>query len=215
MTEVSMNQIFNFLIEPYQNYVIIDVALEAMAVILGLLSVYFAKRDQIAVYPTGMLSTLIFVYILIKANLLGDMLINAYFFMVSIYGWYFWSRKKEKKTENPISVMSPLEKKWWFIFFIIILFLVAGIYILFDKWNNWSAPIDCFTTGLFFIGMWFMARKRLEHWIFWIVGDIISIPLYLYKGLALTSIQYFIFTLIAIFGYIQWKQIYNSKKVIA
>jgi nicotinamide mononucleotide transporter len=62
--------------------------------------------------------------------------------------------------------------------------------------------------------MWFMARKRLEHWIFWIVGDIISIPLYLFKGLALTSIQYFIFTLIAIFGYIQWKQIYNSKKVI-
>ena len=129
-------------------------------------------------------------------------------------GGIFWSHKKEKKTENPISVMDPLEKKWWFIFFIIILFLIAGIYILFDKWNNWSAPIDCFTTGLFFIGMWFMARKRLEHWIFWIVGDIISIPLYLFKGLALTSIQYFIFTLIAIFGYIQWKQIYNSKKVI-
>ncbi|MFL2597325.1 MAG: nicotinamide riboside transporter PnuC [Flavobacteriaceae bacterium] len=209
-----MNQIFNFLIEPYQNYAIIDVVLEAIAVILGLLSVYFAKRDQIAVYPTGMLSTIIFVYILFKANLLGDMVINAYFFLVSIYGWYFWSDKKEKKTENPISVMDPLEKKWWFIFFIIILFLIAGIYILFDKWNNWSAPIDCFTTGLFFIGMWFMARKRLEHWIFWIVGDIISIPLYLYKGLALTSIQYFIFTLIAIFGYIQWKQIYNSKKVI-
>jgi nicotinamide mononucleotide transporter len=210
-----MNQIFNFLIEPYQNYAIIDVVLEAIAVILGLLSVYFAKRDQIAVYPTGMLSTIIFVYILFKANLLGDMLINAYFFLVSIYGWYFWSLKKEKKTENPISVMDPLEKKWWFILFIVILFLIAGIYILFDKWNSWSAPIDCFTTGLFFIGMWFMARKRLEHWIFWIVGDIISIPLYLYKGLALTSIQYFIFTLIAIFGYIQWKQIYNSKKVIA
>ena len=209
-----MNQIFNFLIEPYQNYAIIDVVLEAIAVILGLLSVYFAKRDQIAVYPTGMLSTIIFVYILFKANLLGDMVINAYFFLVSIYGWYFWSYKKAKKTENSISVMDPFEKKWWFILFIIILFLIAGIYILFDKWNNWSAPIDCFTTGLFFIGMWFMARKRIEHWIFWIVGDIISIPLYLYKGLVLTSIQYFIFTLIAIFGYIQWKQIYNSKKVI-
>ena len=81
-----MNQIFNFLIEPYQNYAIIDVVLEAIAVILGLLSVYFAKRDQIAVYPTGMLSTIIFVYILFKANLLGDMIINAYYFLVSIYG---------------------------------------------------------------------------------------------------------------------------------
>ena len=140
-----MNQIFNFLIEPYQNYVIIDIALEAIAVILGLLSVYFAKRDQIAVYPTGMLSTIIYVYILFKANLLGDMVINAYFLLVSVYGWYFWSHKKEKKTENPISVMNPLEKKWRFILFIIILFLIAGIYILFDKWNNWTAYVDNIT----------------------------------------------------------------------
>ena len=101
-----MNQIFNFLIEPYQNYAIIDVVLESIAVILGLLSVYFAKRNQIAVYPTGMLSTIIFVYLLFKANLLGDMLINAYFFLVSIYGWYFWSHKKEKKTENTCKIQN-------------------------------------------------------------------------------------------------------------
>ena len=214
MTVAFMNPIFNFLIEPYQNYAIIDIVFEATAVVLGILSVWFAKRDQIAVYPSGMISTAIFVYILFKANLLGDMLINAYFFLVSIYGWYFWLGKKEKKKENSISVMDHFEKKWWFIFFMIILFLIAGIYNLFDKWNDWSAPIDCFTTALFFLGMWFMARKRLEHWIFWIVGDLISIPLYLYKGLGLTSIQYFIFTLIAIFGYIQWKKIYISKKAI-
>ena len=210
-----MNPIFDFLIEPYQNYRSIDIILEAIAVILGLLSVWFAKQNHIAVYPSGMISTSIFVYLLFKSNLLGDMLINAYFFLVSIYGWYFWLRKEEKKTENPISVMNPLEKKWWFIFFLVIFFFVVGIYFLFDKWNDWTAPIDCFTTALFFIGMWFMARKRLEHWIFWIIGDLISIPLYLYKGLGLTSIQYFIFTLIAIFGYIQWKQIYNSERVIA
>ena len=209
-----MNPIFEFLFTPYQNYKTIDIALESIAVILGLLSVWFAKRDQIAVYPSGMISTAIFVYILFKANLLGDMLINAYFFLVSIYGWYFWMRKKEQKTENPISLMHPLEKKWWFIFFILILFFVAGIYNFFDMWNDWSAPIDCFTTALFFLGMWFMARKRIEHWIFWIVGDLISIPLYILKGLGITSIQYFIFTLIAIFGYIQWKKIYNSKIVI-
>ena len=108
--------------------------------------------------------------------------------------------------------MDQLERKWWSLFFILILFFVAGVYNFFDKWNDWSAPVDCFTTALFFLGMWFMARKRIEHWIFWIVGDIISIPLYLYKGLGLTSIQYLIFTLIAIFGYIQWKKIYISKK---
>jgi nicotinamide mononucleotide transporter len=210
-----MNPIFEFLLKPYQNYETFDIVLESVAVVLGLLSVWFAKRDQIAVYPSGMLSTAIFVYILYQASLLGDMLINAYFFIVSIYGWYFWVRKKRQKTENPISRMNPLEKRMWFVFFMIILFFVAGIYILFDKWQDWSAPIDCFTTALFFVGMWFMARKRLEHWIFWIVGDLISIPLYLYKGLGLTSFQYLIFTLIAIFGYIQWKRIYNNKRVIA
>ena len=210
-----MNPIFEFLLKPYQNYETFDIFLESVAVVLGLLSVWFAKRDQIAVYPSGMLSTAIFVYILYQASLLGDMLINAYFFIVSIYGWYFWVRKKRQKTENPISRMNPLEKRMWFVFFMIILFFVAGIYILFDKWQDWSAPIDCFTTALFFVGMWFMARKRLEHWIFWIVGDLISIPLYLYKGLGLTSFQYLIFTLIAIFGYIQWKRIYNNKRVIA
>jgi nicotinamide mononucleotide transporter len=210
-----MNPIFEFLLKPYQNYETFDIVLESVAVVLGLLSVWFAKRDQIAVYPSGMLSTAIFVYILYQASLLGDMLINAYFFIVSIYGWYFWVRKKRQKTENPISRMNPLEKRMWFVFFMIILFFVAGTYILFDKWQDWSAPIDCFTTALFFVGMWFMARKRLEHWIFWIVGDLISIPLYLYKGLGLTSFQYLIFTLIAIFGYIQWKRIYNNKRVIA
>lgn len=210
-----MNPIFEFLLKPYQNYETFDIVLESVAVVLGLLSVWFAKRDQIAVYPSGMLSTAIFVYILYQASLLGDMLINAYFFIVSIYGWYFWVRKKRQKTENPISRMNPLEKRMWFVFFMIILFFVAGIYILFDKWQDWSAPIDCFTTALFFVGMWFMARKRLEHWIFWIVGDLISIPLYLYKGLGLTSFQYLIFTIIAIFGYIQWKRIYNNNRVIA
>ena len=81
-----MNPIFESLISPYENYQNLDISLEATAVILGLLSVYFAKRDQIAVYPSGMISTAIFVYLLFKANLLGDMLINAYFFLVSIYG---------------------------------------------------------------------------------------------------------------------------------
>ena len=92
-----MNQIFEYLIHPYQDLDILEVILEIFAVILGLTSVWFAKKDKVLVYPTGMLSTSIFVYLLFKAGLLGDMLINAYFFIVSIYGWYFWRRKKMDK----------------------------------------------------------------------------------------------------------------------
>ena len=206
-----MNPIFDFLVEPYQNYNTLDIVLEAVAVLLGLLSVWFAKRDHIAVYPSGMLSTGIFVYILFQANLLGDMLINAYFFVMSIYGWYFWIQKEGNQVLNPIAKMNSKEFKWAIVLFFGAVLFVIGIYLFFDKWTDWTAPVDTFTTALFFVGMWLMARRKIEHWIFWIVGDVISVPLYHYKGLGLTSIQYLIFTLIAILGYIQWKKTYNKE----
>ena len=214
MIEVSINQIFNFFFEPYLSYGILEIYLEISGVFLGLMSVWFAKKNNIAVYPTGMISTGIFVYILYKANLLGDMLINAYFFIMSIYGWFFWTQKIEGFTLNTIGLMRKKEIHISIILFTGSLLSVLLIYKFFDKWNDWSSPIDAFTTSLFFVAMWLMARRKIEHWIIWIVGDIISIPLYIYKGLALTSIQYLIFTLIAIFGYIEWKRVYNNKKQI-
>ncbi len=209
-----MNQIFEYLIRPYQDLDILELILEILAVILGLISVWFAKKDKILVYPTGMISTAIFVYLLIKAGLLGDMLINAYFFMVSIYGWYFWRQKKGGQILNPILKINRREIKLGILLFTFSIIFVFLIYYLFGKWIDWTAPIDTFTTSVFFVAMWLMARRKLEHWILWIVGDLISIPLYLYKGLAITSIQYFIFTLIAIFGYNQWLKIYYKKKQI-
>ena len=83
---------------------------------------------------------------------------------------------------------------------------VGLLYVFFDKANDWTAPVDTLTTALFFVGMWLMARRKIQHWIFWIIGDVISVPLYLVKGLGLTSLQYIIFTLIAIFGYREWKK---------
>ena len=209
-----MNQIFEYLIRPYQDLDILELILEILAVILGLISVWFAKKDKILVYPTGMISTAIFVYLLIKAGLLGDMLINAYFFMVSIYGWYFWRQKKGGQILNPILKINRREIKLGILLFTFSIIFVFLIYYLFGKWIDWTAPIDTFTTSVFFVAMWLMARRKLEHWILWIVGDLISIPLYLYKGLAITSIQYLIFTLIAIFGYIQWLKTFYKKKQI-
>ena len=129
-----MNPIFDFLVEPYQNYNTLDIVLEAVAVLLGLLSVWFAKRDHIAVYPSGMLSTGIFVYILFQANLLGDMLINAYFFVMSIYGWYFWIQKEGNQVLNPIAKMNSKEFKWAIVLFFGAVLFVIGIYLFFDKW---------------------------------------------------------------------------------
>ena len=215
MIEAIINPIFEFFIGPYSNHSNLDISLESTAVILGVLSVWYAKKDNILVYPTGMISTAIYVYLLLIAGLVGDFLINAYYFMMSVYGWYFWTQKREGKITHPIKKISSKEKQWSLFLFITTIIIVTGIYFLFDKWNDWTAPVDTFTTAIFFVGFWLMARKKIEHWIFWIIGDIISIPLYLYKGMGLTSIQYVIFTLIAIFGYLEWKKSYNNSKQIA
>ena len=92
---------------------------------------------------------------------------------------------------------------------------VSLMYTYFDKWSGVVSYVDILTTSMFFVGMWLMAKRKIESWIYWIIGDIISVPLYLYKGLAFTSFQYFIFTFIAIAGYYKWKSIYNRKNQIA
>ena len=162
------------------------------------------------VYPTGMISTAIFVYLLIKWILLGDMLINVYYFVMSAYGWYYWSRKEEEVYIHQVESTTPKERKVAGLLFILSLAFIFWVYQVFDKWKDWTAYVDTLTTAIFFVGMWLMARRKIENWIFWIVGDIISVPLYFYKGLTLTSFQYLIFTVIAIFGYFAWKKILNK-----
>jgi len=201
-----MNQIFDFLFGQYAEYETIDVILEITAVVFGFLSVWFSKQNKIWVFPTGMISTLIFVYLLLKWELLGDMMINGYYFIMSVYGWYIWTQKIDGANVTPISRTSLKEKKISTLIFIATLAFVFLVYKSFDKWTGWVAYADTLTTAIFFVGMWLMARRKIENWIFWIIGDIISVPLYLYKGFTFTSFQYFGFTIIAFFGYIAWKK---------
>ena len=207
-----MNHLFDLLFSQYSEYANIDITLEIIGVIFGFLSVWYSKQNKIWVYPTGMVSTSIFVYLLLKWGLLGDMMINGYYFIMSIYGWYIWTRKVDATHSTPITETTKKEKQQAVILFILTMVFVFIIYQSFDKWTSWVAYVDTITTGIFFVGMWLMARKKLENWIFWIIGDIISVPLYFYKGLTFTSIQYFVFTIIAIYGYLAWKK--NLNKLI-
>lgn len=201
-----------YLFSQYNDYPPFDIFLEVTAVLFGLLSVWFAKKDNILVFPTGIVNTSIYVYLLWKWGLLGDMIINGYYFVMSIYGWYHWTRKKGDTIEFPISVSSYKEKKIAIFIFIFTITSVVLVYHYFDKFTTWSAYVDTFITGIFFVGMWLMAKRKIENWIFWIIGDIISIPLYFAKGYTFTSFQYLIFTIIAVFGYLEWKKILNSSQ---
>ncbi|PKP25429.1 MAG: nicotinamide mononucleotide transporter [Bacteroidetes bacterium HGW-Bacteroidetes-2] len=209
-----MSHIFDLLFSQYSAYSTAHIMLEIIAVIFGLVSVWYAKKDSILVFPTGIISTIIFVYLLYKWELIGDMMINAYYFSMSIYGGYLWTRKIDKTHFIPITKTTLQEKKMAIIIFIFTLFFVFIVYQFFDKWNSWVAYVDTITTAIFFVGMWLMAKKKLENWLFWIVGDIISVPLYLYKGYTFTSFQYLIFTIIAIYGYLAWKKTLNKPKTI-
>lgn len=210
-----MNEILNFLFQQYGSYSQVDIGLEIFAVFFGFLSVWFSKNNNVLVFPTGLINTSIFVYLLFKWELLGDMIINAYYFVVSIYGWYYWTRKNSNNDYTPISKVNYNDQKIILVISILSAIFVSLMYTVFNKWSGLVSYIDILTTSIFFAGMWLMARRKIESWIFWIIGDLISIPLYFYKGLTVTSIQYLIFTIIAIFGYRTWKKILNRSLQIS
>lgn len=201
---------FEFLFSQYKEYETIDVVLEIIAVLFGLASVLFAKKNNILVYPTGIISTIIFVYLLNKWGLLGDLMINIYYTSMSIYGWYIWSRKKDDKPEFPISRIATKEIYYGVLLFLVTIIFVLFVYNYFDKLTHWTAYVDTFSTGIFFVAMWLMAKRKLENWILWIIGDLVSIPLYFYRGYTFTSMQYAIFTIIAVYGYLEWKKNLNK-----
>lgn len=203
---------FEYFFAQYNSYPTYEIVLEITAVIFGLWSVWFAKKDNILVFPTGLINTAIYVFLLWKWSLLGDMMINVYYFVMSIYGWYHWTRKTNNVVIFPIASISTQEIKLAAIIFLVTEVFVVAIYLFFDKFTNWTSYVDTFITGVFFVGMWLMAKRKIENWIFWIIGDLISIPLYFAKGYSFTSFQYLVFTIIAIFGYIEWKKTLNNSQ---
>lgn len=202
-----------FFIIEFLEKISLDLGLEFFAAVLGIVSVWFAKKNKVLVYPTGMVSTLIYVWILFKNQLLGDLIINAYFFLMSIYGWFFWSKKDKGNFKNKISGMNLVESIFGLTVFILSFFTIMYLYNVSNWQESYVSSIDTFTTAIFCSAMWFMARRKVEHWILWIIGDVISVPLYFYKGLYLTSIQYLIFTIIAILGFFTWLKELNKNKL--
>jgi len=222
-----MNHIFEWIFSQYKDTPIHLLTIELLGVFFGLLSVLFSKKRNIWVYPTGIISTVLFVYLLWVGRLFGDMLINAYYTVMSVYGWVLWAKHSQDSVHVEISQMSASDTKntlwlallsWLFVMFVYYFkpyinndFSMEGITLGLAHfiWTDW---VDATTTAIFLVGMWLMARRKIENWLFWIVGDAISIPLYTYKGFLFTALQYTIFTLIAVLAYIEWKKIlYNSR----
>ena len=210
-----MNEIYDFFLEAYSNSPTFIIVLEFLAFIFGIISVIYAKRENILVYPTGIICTVITIYLLYRAQYFGDMMMNVYYSVMSIYGWWNWSRVKDN---HYIILISKTNKKEYLIasfFFLLTIVITFSVYKM--NLDSLEIPnyIDIFTSGIFFTAMWLMANKKIESWIFWIIGDIITIPLYSYRGLGILSLQYLIFLILAIQGYYEWKKTLNKQNQTA
>ena len=201
-----MVELYDFFLEAYSTYSKLDIGLEFLAFSFGIISVIYAKKENILVYPTGIICTVITVYILYKALYFGDMMMNIYYSLMSIYGWWNWSRIENDKYLLKITRFSKNDLGLTVFLFLLTVTITYAVYTFNLTEIKIPNYIDMFTSGLFFTAMWLMANKKLESWIFWIIGDIITVPLYAYRGLGMLSLQYIIFTILAIQGYIEWKK---------
>ncbi len=204
----------DFFLDSYKNVSSTQILLEFIAFVFGIMSVWYAKKENILVYPTGLIATIITTYLLYITGYLGDMMINGYFSIMSVYGWYNWSRKESDTDNLAITRTNNTEKIIGILLFVITIFVVFGVYKFFDYKIQKDNYIDIFASGIFFTGMWFMAKKKIENWTLWILGDLIVTPLYAYRGLGMLSLQYLIFTILAISAYLEWKKILNNSKIL-
>ncbi len=236
-----MSELVNFFLEPYRTASVFNIILELTAAILGVASVFYARKENILVFPTGIVSTGIYVYLLAQWSLYGDLIINIYYTLMSIYGWYMWHKVIDDKDAHiEISRTDTKDKlKAVGIFAFTSVFVIA-VYRYYDVMPNnlgfresvayaWqkltsgnleefrkATPfLDTFTTGVFFSAMWLMANKKIENWILWIAGNIVSIPLYFVKGYGFTGIQYSIFLVLAVMGYFSWRKAIENRKTEA
>jgi nicotinamide mononucleotide transporter len=201
----------DFFINAYKNASTMQIVLEFIAFVFGIASVWYAKKEKILVYPTGLIATIITTYLLFIAGYLGDMMINLYFSIMSIYGWYNWSSNKEGKDHLLISRTTTKEKIIGVVLFFITMIFVYGIYKFYDYEIKKENYFDILASGIFFTGMWYMANKKIENWTLWIIGNCIVIPLYAYRHLGMLSLQYVIFTILAVAAYLEWRKTLQIK----
>ena len=203
-----------FFLNAYKTTSNFNILLEFTAFVFGIISVWLAKKENIWVYPTGLISTIITVYLLYKAQYFGDMTMNFYYSIMSIYGWKTWT-KTINKPEIKISRTTITEKYIGLGLFAVTLLITYLVYQFFDYSLKIPNYIDIFTSGIFFVAMWYMALKKIESWTLWILGDCIAVPLFAYRGLGMLAVQYLIFTILAVSAYLQWKKILNNNPPIS
>jgi len=202
-----MGEVYDFFLSSYSDYSRVDILLEFLAFWFGIISVVFAKKQNILVYPTGIICTIITMYLMYKVSLLGHILVNLLYTIISFFGWWNWSRRENNDLVVKVSkfTSNDLTKSLLIFFFIVFVAYFAHDFFA-TNFEGQIKELDILTSGIFVTAMWLKANKKLENWILWIIGNVITIPLYLSSDKIILSIQYVIFTILAIQAYIEWNK---------
>lgn len=192
--------------------------LELIAVLAGIASVWFSRLENIWVYPTGLINTIIYVYLSFQWALIGEASVNLYYTILSIYGWILWSRK-DRQQQYLLHITRSSTRQWLqHLSFFAVLYLVVFFALTYLKKDFAPMAIpwaDAFASATAYTGMWLMARKKLESWYWWIATNIASIPLYFVKHAVFTSVYYIILLVMAVSGLIEWlKKIKENTDVV-
>jgi len=189
---------------------------EYVAVIAGVLSVWYSRKENILVYPIGLINTITYIYLSFKFHLPGEGSVNFYYTVMSIYGWWLWSKKDTKSSATILHITYSNKKEWLQqIMFFVAMYLVYYFALTLAKKYFFEGAIpwaDSFATASAFTAMWLMAKKKVESWWWWIATNIASIPLYFTKTLVLSSLQYVVFLILAVAGLLTWMKKANYKK---
>lgn len=189
--------------------------LEYIAVFTGIASVWYSKKENIWVYPVGLVNTIIYIYLSFKYHLLGEASVNFYYTVMSIYGWILWA-KKDKTQHHVVSISFSTKKEWMVQLLFCVLFYVAIYFALVYLKKSFATGAipwaDAFASATAYTGMWLMAKKKVESWWWWIATNTASIPLYFVKGLAFTSVYYVALLVLAVLGLMEWMQRARAQK---
>lgn len=180
---------------------------EYVAVFAGIASVYFSRLENIWVYPTGLINTIIYIWLSVKGHLFGEASVNLYYTIMSIYGWILWTKKNDQK-QHVVNIEFSNMQQWMQQLLFFAVFYVAIFFIL-TYLKQTFAPgaipwADAFASATAYTGMWLMARKKVESWYWWIATNVASIPLYFVKGYVFTSVYYLVLLVMAFFGLVEW-----------
>ena len=177
--------------------------IELIAVAFGLICVWCMKKESLLAFPFGIVNVLIYVYIFFSAKLYANAAINAFFFIMSAYGWYNWTRKDSSDNTIRIARCSKPEMLLNSLAVIVFFFIIRLVLIRYteSKIPSWDAA----TTAVYIVAQWLLSRKKIENWYLWISADAVMIGLCAWEGLYFSSFQYLVFTIIAILGVIEWK----------